>query len=312
MTTLDEQLQMLKQQLSEKESKQETLSLLYQRKAHIDTKFAELSAERAKEQADIDRLYNGGLAAFFYRITGKQDELLLREATTLNELTSKLNSLSEEHAELLKTIAQREADIDRLTEYEAQFDALLLEKKEAMKSAGAPEVEELLIPEAAMIRIPSRMKATEDLMTMAEEAKTVAEHIVFLLEKAEASTRKDIHLTHRYGREKYHHLENAHVQAEILQNILKTLHSNLADQFFPPDLRISVSDSLCFFEIYFDNVIADLAVLSNLQKSLLQARKALDNITSLLFRLAELRKKLAGEYEAAKAKVEELVLNYNR
>ena len=75
----DEELKKLLEQINEKKHLESKLSLLTNRRSGLYDRASELKAIKLSEQADVDKLEGRTLAAFFYYVVGKKDELLTKE-----------------------------------------------------------------------------------------------------------------------------------------------------------------------------------------------------------------------------------------
>ena len=71
-----EELKRLWQQVAEQKIVQAKYHELQSQRGEVASRLKELEKTKAEEQADVDRLEKGGLAAFFYQMAGRMEEKL--------------------------------------------------------------------------------------------------------------------------------------------------------------------------------------------------------------------------------------------
>lgn len=79
MKYFDEELYRLQQQILIKNQLESELENLDKQQKELHLKVRELEKRKWSEEADVERLEGRSLASFFYRITGKKDEILSKE-----------------------------------------------------------------------------------------------------------------------------------------------------------------------------------------------------------------------------------------
>ena len=78
MSHFDTVLQDLLEKVARKRKLENVMTELRAQRSELFTQVDRLDALRMKEQADVDKLEGGSLAAFFYNVIGKMDERLER------------------------------------------------------------------------------------------------------------------------------------------------------------------------------------------------------------------------------------------
>ena len=79
MSHFDTVLQDLQEKVARKRKLENVMTELRAQRSELFTQVDRLDAVRMKEQADVDKLEGGSLAAFFYNVIGKMDERLDKE-----------------------------------------------------------------------------------------------------------------------------------------------------------------------------------------------------------------------------------------
>ena len=78
MAYFNEDLQQLKDKVTQKKRMETELLDLYAQKRDLEGKVAKLEKIKNSEQKDVERLEGGSLAAFFYNVVGKMDKKLTK------------------------------------------------------------------------------------------------------------------------------------------------------------------------------------------------------------------------------------------
>ena len=79
MRHYDEELRELQIQAASKNRLETVLKELEQQKNILEARVAELSAQKDKEQLDVERLEKNSLVNYFYQVVGKLDDKLTKE-----------------------------------------------------------------------------------------------------------------------------------------------------------------------------------------------------------------------------------------
>lgn len=144
MEYLNEQLRLLRQQVTRKRHLQTRIDDLRKQRSGLLDKVAVLDGIAIKEAADVTRLESRSLAAFFYNVVGKRDEKLDRErreayaarvkydaaARELQAVEADLSACTDEHAALVMC--------------EDHYRMCLEEKAAAIKASGSSDGLEIL------------------------------------------------------------------------------------------------------------------------------------------------------------------------
>ena len=144
-----------------------TLKELWQQaaeKSHLETKYKELQAQRETvagrvkklekasraEQADVDRLERGSLAAFFYQMIGRREEQLDKEREEACAARVRYDAAARELASIDADLERRRTRLAQLEGCEGRYREALAEKVRELKAGHGPAAQELMECETRM------------------------------------------------------------------------------------------------------------------------------------------------------------------
>ena len=142
--TQREPLEELRAGCAEKKRLQTELGDLYRQRDELAARKAELERIKREEQEDVERLEGGSLAAFFYRVIGRQEEKMDQEQREAYAAAVKYDAAVRELAYVEQEIGRREGKLGALGDVEQRYARALEEKREALKRENGPVAEEIL------------------------------------------------------------------------------------------------------------------------------------------------------------------------
>ena len=183
---------------------------------------------KLEEQNDVERLEGHSLAAFFYGVIGKMDERLDKERAEAYAARVKYDTAAHELAAAERDLAQCEVELAQLHDCEAQYDALLQAKAQAVKQSGGAEADEILRAEYRLAQIEGKKQEIQEAIAAGQSAHAAAEQVLSCLNSAQDWGTWDMLggglLTDLI---KYEHLDSAQQQIGQLQSALRRFKPNL-------------------------------------------------------------------------------------
>lgn len=247
-----------------------------------------LSAELEKESEDVIKLESSNITSLFYAILGtkenkleKEKQELLKARLKYDQCKSNMDFLAMESKRIVDEINQTES-------CEAEYEVLLNKKLEAINLQDKKTSDELrkLIKrkesmKANIIEIDEAIKAGEDALIAIE--KTINE-----LEKAEGWGVVDIlgggFLTTAV---KYNHVDEAGHYAEETQRTLGRFKREMSDITMITGTEIAIGTFETFADYFFDGLIFDWVVQSEIGKSLDAVKNTKNQIDKAMSKLYE-------------------------
>ncbi|MBS7224424.1 MAG: hypothetical protein KH050_03630 [Clostridiaceae bacterium] len=275
----------------------------------LSTRVQMLEKIKLEEQNDVERLEGHSLAAFFYGVIGKMDERLDKERAEAYAARVKYDTAAHELAAAERDLAQCEVELAQLHDCEAQYDALLQAKAQAVKQSGGAEADEILRAEYRLAQIEGKKQEIQEAIAAGQSAHAAAEQVLSCLNSAQDWGTWDMLggglLTDLI---KYEHLDSAQQQIGQLQSALRRFKTELADVTIQAEVQVGVDGFLRFADYFFDNLFTDWAVMDQIGRSKAQVHDASTQIEEVLARLNEMLHDLEREHANEQSELNALIV----
>lgn len=297
-TYYDEQLNELQRQAARLRQLTAQRQELQRQRDILASRATELEAVMAAEQADVDRLEGGSLAAFFYQIAGKKEEKLSRERQEAYAARVKYDAAMVQLRSAEEDLRRCLEELAGLRGCEARYEAVLQEKAAAMKARGGKSADEILRLETRMAYLRSQQTELREARAAGSTALSTAQEVLHSLDSAEGWGTWDL-----FGGgliadlAKHSKLDQAQAQIDFLQSRLRRFRTELADVSIQAEIQVNIDGFLRFADYFFDGLFADWAVLDQIRSSQEQVREICWQIQSALSHLALLDNEARQELE---------------
>ncbi|HWP51393.1 MAG TPA: hypothetical protein VN626_06825 [Clostridia bacterium] len=309
MAYYDEQLQLLQQQVEQKKSQESKLEELYIQREQLATKVDALKKCKLDEQADVDRLEGHSLAAFFYGVIGKMDEKIDKEREEAYAASVKYDVAARELSAVDDDIRRGEAEISRLRGCEQQYEQLLKDKLEAIKSSGSQETMVIFRAEEHLSYLESQMKELQEALHAGKAALETTDGILSSLNSAEGWGTWDLLGGGLFSdMAKHSHLNDAQQEVEYLQVQLRRFKTELTDVTIHADMQVSIDGFLHFADYFFDGLFADWAVLDRINQSQTQVQNTKSQIERVINRLSAMSDSTDQALKSERASLRDLIV----
>ncbi len=309
MAYYDEKMQILQRQVEQKKRKVFKLKELYLQREALSAKVDKLRKSKLDEQADVDRLEGHSLAAFFYGVIGKMDEKMDKEREDAYAASVKYDVTAREFSAVEKDIRCYETELEQLQKCEQQYEQILKEKLEAIKSIGSQQSGQILRAQERIGYLESQTKEIQQALCAGQAALGTTNSILSSLDSAEGWGTWDLlggGLLSDMA--KHSRLDEAQQQVEYLQVQLRRFKTELTDVKIRADMQVSIDGFLCFADYFFDGLFADWAVLDKINQSQTQVQNTKSQIERVINRLAAISSSTDKELESEKALLNELIV----
>lgn len=309
MAYYDEQLQLLQQQIAQKRREESKLKELNKQREVLSARVSEFQKNKLDQQADVDELEGRSLAAFFYAVIGKKEERLDKEREEAYAAKVKYDVAARELSAVEEDILRSEAELNRLKGSEQQYERLLRDKAEEIKTIGSDEAEEIFQAEERIVYIENQLKEMNEALAAGEEALSIINRVLSNLDSAEGWGTWDLMGGGLIsGMAKHSHLDEAQKLVEDLQVQLRRFKTELTDVTIDADIQVSIDGFLYFADYFFDGLFADWAVLDKINQSQAKVKDTKDQIISVLHHLKTISSTSKTEMELEKVKLNDLVV----
>lgn len=309
MSYYDEQLQELEQQVARKNRLETELKVLHTKCAELSEKVQELKKQKMNEQKDVDRLEGHSLAAFYYHVIGKKDEMLSKEQREAYEAAVKYDVAAGELEAMKERIRRDEDELFRLQNCEQRYEEAFKVKIEAVKASSVPEATEIFELEKRISCLENQKKEIGEAISAGQKALQYVDKILSELGSAESWGTWDL-----FGGglvsdiAKHSHLDDAQEMVGKLQIALREFKMELTDVKISADIKVNIDGFLRFADYFFDGLFADWAVLDKIENSKEQVYKTRTEVNTVLRKLIEMQSAVEKEQEQLKSEAKQLVL----
>ena len=304
MAYFNEDLQQLKDRITQKKRMETELLDLYTQKRILIIKTAELEKIKNSEQKDVDRLEGGSLAAFFYNVVGKMDEKLTKEKEEAYKAAVKYETSREELLSVEREISKREESVKSLEGCEVVYERAFEKRLKEVRLAKTPETETLLRIEGQMYELECQKREISEALSAGRQALSTVDAILDDLDDAGGWAAWDT-----FGGGgllsdimKHDHLDEAQTKINKLQIELRNFKTELSDVEVHADIQVQIEEFLKFADYFFDGLFADWAVMDKIEQSENQVKHTQNEILSVISKLED---KLANVEFRYQKKMEE-------
>ena len=310
MTQFDTVLQELQEKVARKRKLENVMTELRAQRSELFTQVDRLDAVRMKEQADVDKLEGGSLAAFFYNVIGKMDERLDKEREEAYAAAVKYDTAARELADVDEQIRKYVQELNDLRGVELRYVQALQEKSDAIKASNSQAGQQILQLETSISILKNRQKENREALGAGSMALTAAEDALERLRKASGLATWDllgggllVDLA------KHEALDEAQSCVEELQRRLRRFKIELSDVSMHGDFHVNLDGFTRTADFIFDGLFVDWTVSDQISQSKSQVENVQRKIASVLPRLEEIQRNLDAQIAAEQKRLDELVKN---
>lgn len=310
MGQYDEELRALQEKLLRKPHLEGLLNELYAQRQELVSKKAMLNKIRLREQADVDRLEGASLAAVFYTILGQKERRLSKEQAEAYAAAVKYETAAQELEAVEAEIDRYQSEKASISSCERRYQELLKQKQEALKASGAQEAKELLRLEERIAYLSQQQQELQEAISTGESAHNTVCSILRELDSAEGWGTWDLLGGGMLSDlAKHSHLDDAQSMVQTLQLQLRKFKTELSDVTISADMQVNIEGFTRFADFFFDGVIADWVVLSQIHDAQTQVRQTEQQIDRVLCQLERLLTDTRREQELLQRQLDETVLH---
>ena len=246
MAYFNEDLQQLKDKVTQKKRMETELLDLYAQNRNLTETVAQLKKIKNSEQKDVDRLEGGSLAAFFYNVVGKMDEKLTKEKEEAYKAAVKYETAKEELDSVHSEILRREEAVKALQGCEVAYQTAFEEKLREVRTSGTAAAEQVMAVEEKLYQQECQKKELEEAILAGKQALSTVNAVLDSLDDAEGWATWDTFggggfLTDMM---KHSQLDDAQEKINRLQVELRQLKTELADVEIHADIQVQLEEFL--------------------------------------------------------------------
>lgn len=269
-----------------------------------------LQKEMEKEQLDVDKLENSGLAGLFYTILGKYGEKLEKEKSEALAARLKYEQAVRELEEVRSEIEKLRAERMKYRDSRYEYNTLYTRKKEMVKESGTKAAEDIL-------RLEEQLRTKENLLREIREATDVGKSALTYLDMAS----DHLDSAEKFGVwdilgggliadiAKHSHIDDAKDAVEKAQTMLRRFRTELADVSISQDIRFETSGFSKFADFFFDGLIADWSMQSRIENSKSSIMSASGKVRNVLSRLDSMEREVNTQISNIQNDIKRLIMD---
>ena len=303
-------LKALWEQVAEKKVVDAKYQELQTQRKTVAQRVRQLEKVKQSEQADVDRLERGSLAAFFYQVVGRMDEKLDKEQQEAYAARVRYDAAARELASIDADLARLEARLKGLSGCEQRYQDALMERFREIKETNSPAAQELMESESRVVELKLRRREIREAVQAGKTALKQAGAVLESLDSARGWSTMDLVGGGIWSDlAKYDHLDEAQEQVEQLQVDLRRFKTELADVEINADIQVTIEGFLRFADFFFDNLFTDWEVRDRIDQSIDQVRDTKRQIQRVLDKLERMEGSIKAQLEDETEKQEQIALH---
>ena len=303
-------LKALWEQVAEKKVVDAKYQELQTQRKTVAQRVRQLEKVKQSEQADVDRLERGSLAAFFYQVVGRMDEKLDKERQEAYAARVRYDAAARELASIDADLARLEARLKGLSGCEQRYQDALMERFREIKETNSPAAQELMESESRVVELKLRRREIREAVQAGNTALKQAGAVLESLDSARGWSTMDLVGGGIWSDlAKYDHLDEAQEQVEQLQVDLRRFKTELADVEINADIQVTIEGFLRFADFFFDNLFTDWEVRDRIDQSIDQVRDTKRQIQRVLDKLERMEGSIKAQLEDETEKQEQIALH---
>lgn len=303
-------LKALWEQVAEKKVAETKYQELQAQRKSVSRRVRQLEKEKESEQADVDRLERGSLAAFFYQMVGRMDEKMDKEQQEAYAARVRYDAAARELASIDADLARLETRLKGLSGCEQRYQDALMERFREIKATNSPAAQELMESESRVVDLKLRRREIREAIQAGKKALKQTEAVLESLDSARGWSTMDLIGGGVWSDlAKYDHLDEAQEQVEQLQVDLRRFKTELADVEINADIQVTVEGFLRFADFFFDNLFTDWEVRDHIDQSIEQVKDTRRQIQRVLDKLERMEGSIKAQLEDETEKQEQIALH---
>jgi len=287
----------LNQRLMETKNRVDRLTRLEQRIQSLESEQAELErqvknlqARLARKQQDVARLERLSLTNLFFTLTGKKESRVQAEQQELLSAALRLREAEQRLKDVTADLAPLRQEANALRGAREEYQRLLAEKEAAITAAGGAAAERLFQLDEQERQIQWQIQQIREALQAAMHADAALAKVEGCLDSARALGTWDLLGGGLIATAmKHSEMDDAERAAADAQHALNRLSRELQDVAgtTPVVGDVSVGGFLRFADYFFDGLITDWMVQSRINNSMASARRARQQVTSVMSALKQ-------------------------
>lgn len=286
------------------------LSSLLAEQQTLAAKLAEFDRKLNKENADVERLERTSIPQLFYSVLGRLDAKIDEQQREALAAQMKYSQAARDIEEIRKEVEDLSTERVQYADSETSYTELFSKKKFVLMESGT-QAGQLLMDMTEKLEAARYSKAqTDEAISAGSAALFSLQRILDCLGSAEDWGNWDL-----IGGgilcdlAKHSDIDDARVLAEKSQYLLRQFRTELADVKIETDLRVEVGDFTSFADFFFDGLIADWCMQTEIYSAQENVTRVFGQVKDVLEKLTYISGQQAVICEDLKTEIDNTVMN---
>lgn len=300
MSSLNERLADVKYRMKERERLNSLIRGIECQKNELDYKRDELFKQLKKEEVDVEKLERLSLTNLYHVIKGDKNDRLYEERKEVLAAKLKYDEAVLDINKLNDEIDDNRNKISALGNLEKEYEEIIREKENLIKSGGYSELSELNNIIEKQIDLKNRKKEIEEALSAGDMVIDSLGQVQDSLDSAGNWGTYDMlggGLIATMA--KHSRIDEARDEIDRTQSLLRKFHRELKDVGENTNINIEIGSFMTFADYFFDGLFADWSV----QNSINDAK---DRVYETLMRVQELVSMLKRDMRTAETELGKL------
>lgn len=288
---INKELQQLKQDAGRYHKLESMLKSLRTQLEEQKQRQRELEEELQKENLDVEKISKMSFSAILHTVLGNREEKIEQERQEALAAQLKYDNIKRQIEDTLRQISKLQSEKIDLNGCESRYNELFEKKLEMLRQSGSRNA-------SGIIELENRISSLEANLKEISEAISAGESVVHSLERAEGSlgSAENWGTWDMWGGGglvtniiKHGHIDDARDAASEVQTLLNRFRTELADVRIDSRIEINIDGFDKFADFFFDGLIADWFVQSEIHESQESVSKVKSEVCGVLNKLSRMR-----------------------
>ncbi|MDF2951814.1 MAG: hypothetical protein K0S18_1397 [Anaerocolumna sp.] len=265
--------------------------------------------ELDEEQIDVDRLNKTTITALFYTILGSKEEQLEKERQESLSARLRYEDIQTQIEDTKYQITKLEAEKAELEYCENAYEELFNKKYQMLKNQSGIHADKIAEIEHGIVVLKSNMKEIQEAIDAGQLVIEEIDNTRRSLDNAEGWGLWDMFgggglITNIV---KHSHIDDAKETASKVQRLLNRFRTELSDVKVSSEICININEFHKFADFFFDGLISDWLVQSQIQESIESVDKVRQEVTNVIDKLNQMMRNCKEKHTTLEEELEKIV-----
>lgn len=273
-------------------------------------KQSELKVILEKENNDLEKYEGKSIASIFYSILGSLEEHVKQERKEALAAKLKYDQAEKDLDYVKSQISSLASERLSYVDCQKEYDRLYAQKKEELIKGDGETAQKILEITDSLNLAGINLKEVKEAVFAGKKVLNSLNRSLNSLDSAEGWGAWDLlggGLISDLA--KHSHIDDAKLEAEDTQRLLREFKTELTDISINSDIVIETEGFAKFADFFFDGLIADWFMQSRINESQESVSNVKSQVLNIIDKLDEMENQMNGKIEKLEAEVNALIIN---